>query len=98
MATDERFPSKVDSQYRVSGAGAPAVSGPGRDDAVMPTLGGSRADLSRRDGQEGEQPGGGTLLAGFLDELVKLRADFERRLAGIEQALLPQMPGRPACV
>ncbi|MER8098468.1 hypothetical protein ACIA8H_34605 [Streptomyces goshikiensis] len=36
----------------------------------------------------GKQPtGGAQLLKNFFDELARLRADFERGLMGIEQAL-----------
>ncbi|MFE9796812.1 hypothetical protein ACFYRL_34395 [Streptomyces goshikiensis] len=45
-------------------------------------------ELNRSDG--GKQPTGGALLKNFFDELVRLRADFERGLMGIEQALASQ--------
>ncbi|MGW2585303.1 hypothetical protein ACWCYZ_28975 [Streptomyces virginiae] len=99
MATDERFTSEVNCWYRVGRIGTAAdVSRPERDDMATYSYGGSRPDLYRREGQEREQPTGGTGLAGFLDELVKLRSDFERRLVRIEQALMPQMLDQPAHV
>ncbi|MEV6576489.1 hypothetical protein [Streptomyces sp. NPDC051577] len=88
----------MDTWYQVSGAGTANVSGHGRDEVVTSRFGRSPADLYPGDGQYRGKPVAGTLLAGFLDELFKLRADFERRLAYIEQALMPQMLEQPAHV